>query len=45
MIALLDDMAVLHYQDGIRTADGGQTMGHDKGRAALHHLVKGSGDF
>ena len=39
--ALLDDLAVLHHQDDVRLADGGQPVGHDEAGAALHHLGEG----
>ena len=37
VIALLDDVAVLHNEDDVGLADGGQAVGHDEARAALHH--------
>ncbi len=44
VIALLDDAAVLHNEDDVGLADGGQAVGHDEARAALHHPGKGSLD-
>ena len=40
MVALFDDIAVFHYQDDIRTLDGGETMGYNKAGAAFHHRGK-----
>ena len=40
MVALFDDIAVFHYQDDIRTLDGGETMGYDKAGTAFHHRGK-----
>ena len=40
MVALFDDIAVFHYQDDIRTLDGGEAMGYDKAGAAFHHRGK-----
>ena len=45
MVALFDDVAVLHNQDDIRIADGGKAMGNNETCSALHQLVKGSLDF
>ena len=37
--ALLDDVAVLHHQDGVGVADRGQAVGDDEARAALAQRV------
>ena len=39
VFALLHNVAVIHHQDPIRVADGGQAMGDDKASAALHQTV------
>ena len=39
--ALLDDVTVLHDQDGVGVADRGQTVGDDEARAALAQGVHG----
>ena len=41
VVALLHDVAVLHDEDDVGLADGGQAVGHDEARAALHHPGKG----
>ena len=41
VVALLDDVAVLHYQNDVGLPNGGQTVGHDEGGAPLHQLGKG----
>ena len=41
MAALLNDLTVLHHQDQIRLADGGKSVGNDKGSVALQKLVCG----
>ena len=40
MIALLDDMTILHDQNHIGLPDRGQTMGNDKAGTSLHHLLQ-----
>ena len=37
---LLDDVAVLHDENHIRLADGGQAVGHDEAGPGLHHSVE-----
>ncbi len=39
MLALLHDVAVVHHQDQVGVADGGQAMGDDEAGAALHQGV------
>ena len=34
--ALPDDVAVVHKEDAVRVADGGEAVGDDKGGSALH---------
>ena len=41
MRAALDDLSVVNDQDHIRTADGGQAVRNDEGRASGHHLFDG----
>lgn len=41
MISLLDDVAILHYEDNIRLADSGKAVSNDEARSALHHLREG----
>ena len=41
MVALLDDVAVLHHQNDVRLADGREAMGDNEARAALHQAVEG----
>ena len=41
VIALFDDITVLHHQNDIRFLDGGQSVGDDKACSALHHGGKG----
>ena len=36
MRALFDDVAVIHDEDVLRMADGGEPMGDDKARPSLH---------
>ena len=45
MVALLDDVAVLHHQNDVRLADGREAMGDNKARAALHQAVEGLLNF
>ena len=40
MPPLLDDVAVLHDENHIRLADGGQAVGHDEACPGLHHSVE-----
>ena len=40
MSALLDNVPVLHDKDDVRLADGGQAVGDDEARSALHHSGK-----
>ena len=39
MAAALDDTALLQYHDHVRVHNGGQTVGDDEHRAALHQLI------
>ena len=41
MLALLHDVAVFHHQDHVRLADGGETMGYQKGGAVRQQMVDG----
>ena len=41
MIALLDDVSVLHDQDQICIFDGGKSVGNDKTCSALHQIIHG----
>ena len=41
MLALLHDVAVLHHKDHVRLADGGETMGYQKGGAVRQQMVNG----
>ena len=41
VVALLNDIAVLHYEYYICLAHGGKSVRYDKARAALHHSAKG----
>ena len=40
MGAALNDIAVLHHQNLVGIFNGGQAVGHDKARAALHQFLK-----
>ena len=40
VVALLDDMTILHDQNDVRAADGGKTVCNDKARPAFHQLCK-----
>ena len=40
MIALFDNVSVLHHQDDVRLPDGGETMRNDEAGSALHHGCK-----
>jgi len=44
MRALLFDVAIFHHQEQIGLLDGGQSVGDDKARPALHQLVHGALD-
>ena len=39
VIALLDDASVVHHTDDVGIADGGETMGNDKGGTPFHDVV------
>ena len=39
MVALLDDIAVLHNQDDIRVANGRETVRDDEACASLHQVI------
>ena len=39
MVALLDDISVLHDKNQIRIANRRQPMGDDKARSALHQVI------
>ena len=39
MVALLDDISVLHDKNQIRIANRGQPMGNDKACSALHQVI------
>ena len=41
MVSLLDDMALIHHQDHIRSLDGGEPVGHHEAGAPLHQGFKG----
>ncbi len=41
MAPLLDDGPVVHHQDGVRPADGGEAVGDDEAGAILHQLGHG----
>ena len=38
MLALLDDMPVLHNEDHVRLADGREPVRHNEARPSDHHL-------
>src|SRR6266700_5983495 len=40
VVAALQDSSMLHDQDLIGAADGGEAMGNDERRAALHQLAQ-----
>ena len=39
VVATLDDLAVVQYNDGIAVADGGQSVGNNEYGSALHQIV------
>ena len=41
MLALFNNMAVLHDQNQVSLADCGEPVGDDKAGAPLHHIGKG----
>ena len=45
MAALLGNAAVLHHQNTVGGADGGEPVGNDEGGAALAQLVEGPLDL
>ena len=44
MASLLDDAAVLHGDDDVGVADGGEAMGDDEGGAVGHEPGEGASD-
>jgi len=44
VLALFDDVAVVHHHNQVRVADGGQTVRDDETGAILHQLVHGFPD-
>ena len=41
MVALLDDIPVLHNQDHIGVFDGGKAVGDDEAGTAAHQIIHG----
>lgn len=39
VVAALDDLAVIQYNDGIAVADGGKSVGNNEYGSALHQIV------
>lgn len=39
MVAALDDLAVIQYNDGIAVADGGESVSNNEYGSALHQIV------